>query len=436
MKHYVIIGNGVAGIEAAITIRERYGPTEAKITVISKETDYFYSRTALMYAFMDIMARKDMEPYERDFYEQQHIELLRDEVTDIDNTKRTLSLKASKPLQYDKLLLAVGASPRKVPFKGLDKVKEGVVNFVSMQDLDECERLAWTANDAVVVGGGLIGIELAESLHFHKIKTTFLVRESWYWPAALNEPEGLMVADHIRHEGVDLRLEEEIAEIHADDNGKLTHVVTNKGNTIPCQILGLCIGVVASVDWLKSSTTPPEIERSICVDRGFKTSLDDVYAAGDCLQMDIGEERPLVETIWYSAKRHGRLAAMSMMGDHVHYEPPLFYNSSKFFELEYTTVGQTTRLPDGAYSDYRRLPETDITTRVIYNKSDQVIGFNMIGSRWNHRLFERWILERRGPDYINEHLGEAQYDVEFGRMKLENMTRVENDTRTKQEAHS
>lgn len=425
MKHYVIIGNGVAGIEAAVTIRERHGPSEAKITVISKETDYFFSRTALMYAFMDVLDRKDMEPYERNFYDQQEINLVRDEVTDLDNTTRTLTLKNNKPLVYDKLLLAVGASPRKVPFKGLDKVKKGIVNFVSMQDLDECEKLAWEATDGVVVGGGLIGIELAESLHFHKIKTTFLVRESYYWPAALNEPEGLMVADHIRHEGVDLRLQEEIEEIISDDQGTLTHVLTNKGNEIPCQILGLCIGVVANVEWLKSVKTPPKIERSLCVDRSFKTSLDNVYAAGDCLQMDIGEERPLVETIWYSAKRHGRLAALSMMDDHVHYEAPLFYNSSKFFELEYTTVGQTTRLPDGAYSDYRRLPDTDVTTRVIYDSADRVIGFNMIGSRWNHRLFERWILERRGPDYVESHLGDAQFDVEFGRMKLERMQRVE-----------
>ena len=425
MKHYVIIGNGVAGIEAAITIRERYGPTEAKITVISKETDYFFSRTALMYAFMNTLDRKDMEPYERDFYPQQHIDLLRDEVTNLNADKRTITLKDNKPITYDKLLLAVGATPRQVPFKGIEHVKEGIVNFVSMQDLDECERLAWVHDEAVVVGGGLIGIELAESLHYHKLKTTFLVRESSYWPAALNEDEGLMVAKHIQHEGVDLRLEEEIAEIFADENGKLTHVLTNKGNEIPCQILGLCIGVVANCTWLKEVTTPPKIERSICVDRGFKTSLDHVYAAGDCLQMDIGQERPLVETIWYSAKRHGRLAAQSMMGDAVHYDPPLFYNSSKFFEVEYTTVGQTVRLPEGSYSDYRKVPDADITTRIIFNKDDHVIGFNMIGSRWNHRIFEQWILERRGPDYIQEHLSEAQYDVEFGRLKLERLQRIE-----------
>ena len=421
MEHYVIIGNGGCGIEAALTIRERLEPSRARITVISKETDYFYSRTALMYAFMNTLERRDMEPYERDFYPKQSIELVRDEVVGLDDTTRTLTLRDGEALRYDKLLLAVGATPRKVPFKGLERVKDGVVNFVSMQDLDACERLAKQHDQAVVVGGGLIGIELAESLHFHGLSTTFLVREDSYWPAALSKPEGDMVSHHIRHEGVDLRLEEEIEEIFCDDQGKLTHVTTSKGNEIPCQILGLCIGVVSNNAWLKQVATPPKIDRSICVDRGFKTSLEHVWAAGDCIQMDVGEERPLVETIWYSAKRHGRLAALAMMGDHVQYVQPLFYNSSKFFELEYTTVGKVVHLDEGDYSEYKKMPDQELTTRVVYNARDEVIGFNMIGSRWNHRLFERWILERRDPTFIQENLQLAQFDVEFGRAKLERM---------------
>ncbi len=425
--HYVIIGNGVAGVEAALTIRERYAHNEARVTIVSKETEFFFSRTALMYAYMDMMDRKDLEPYERGSWAKQSIELVHDEVVDLDADAGEITLKAGGALAFDKLLLAVGSTPRKVPFKGLDAVKEGVVNFVSMQDLEACERLTWSTEQAVVVGGGLIGIELVESLLHHKVTTTFLVREETYWPVALMPAEGTMAATHMRHHGADLRLAEEIDEILVDDGGRVRGVLTSLGNEIPCQMLGLCIGVVAQVDWLKSVKTPPEIGRSICVDRGFKTSLEGVWAAGDCLQMDVGAERPLVETIWYSAKRHGRLAAQAMMGDEVRYEAPLFYNSSKFFEIEYTTVGDVTRTPEGAQAHYARHPSKELSINVTYmpGEGDRVIGFNMLGSRWNHRILERWILERRAKDWVLEHLGEPQFDVEFGRVKLSELVEAD-----------
>lgn len=427
MQHFVIIGNGVAGIEAAHTIRERHLPKHARITVISKETEYFFSRTALMYAYMNQMERRDLEPYERKSYEKQSIDLVLDTVTDLDANEKTLTLEQRGALTYDKLLIATGAKPRHFDFKGFDKVKEGFVNFVSMQDLDECERLTPSTKQAVVVGGGLIGIELVECLNFHGVETTFLVREDSYWPVALAKEEGDIVAEHIRHHGVDLRLAEELDEILVDDNGRIRAITTNKGKEIPCQMLGMCIGVVASVDWLKDATTPPEIGRSLSVDRAFKTSLPDVYGAGDCVQIETGEERPIVETIWYSAKRHGRLAALSMMGDHVHYEPPLFYNSSKFFEIEYTTVGDVIRVPETARAMWRELPGKQITQRIVYlpEEGDRVIGFNMLGSRWNHRLLERWIRERRSIGFVKEHLGSAQFDVEFGRAPLEKMKETE-----------
>jgi len=434
--HYVIIGNGVAGIEAAFTLRERFDPSEADITVISKETDYFYSRTALMYAFMDMMERKDLEPFERGFYDKQKIRLVRDTVTDLDADAKKLTLEGAGEMPYDKLLLAVGAKPRAIPFKGIEKVEEGIVNFVSMQDLEECERLAMQSERAVVVGGGLIGIELVECLNFHGLHTTFLVREPHYWPVALASEEGEIVSAHIRHHGVDLRHEEELDEILSDDHGKLTGVRTKRhvgggeyepGEEIPCEILGLCIGVVANVDFLKASTTPPEVKRGICVNDSFETTLEDVYAAGDCAQIDISADHHVIETIWYSAKRHGRLAALSMMGDEVHYRPPLFYNSSKFFEIEYTTVGDVIRVPEHAKAIFRTMPGKEITQRIVYDptEGDRVIGFNMLGSRWNHRLFERWILERRSIEYTLRHLHEAQFDVEFGRVPIERFQETE-----------
>lgn len=426
MTDYVIVGNGVAGIEAAMTIRERYRPEEASITVISDETDYFFSRTALMYAFMDAMRRRDLEPFERKTYEKQQIRLERARVVDVDAGAGHVELDDGRKLGYDKLLLAVGAKPRLFPWTGVDEVEEGIVHFVSMQDLDACEKLVPSTERAVVIGGGLIGIELVECLRFHGVDVTFLVREPYYWPMALGQEEGDLVSEELRHHGVDLRHEEEMTEVITDSSGRVCRVVTDKGDEIECQMLGICVGVISNSEWLDDCTTPVSRDRGIQVDRGFKTSLEGVWAAGDCIQMDIGEERDLIETIWYSAKRHGRLAARSMMGDDIHYEPPLFFNSSKFFEVEYTTVGDVVTVPEGTMSLYRKHPDKPITQRIAFDpRDDRVIGFNMLGSRWNHVILERWIQERRSVDFVRENLRDAQFDVEFGRAKVEKFTEVE-----------
>ena len=138
-QHLIIIGNGVAGITAALTARER--DPQRRITVLDNESDYFFSRTALMYAYMDRLGRRDLEPNERHVYRNQRIELLRGRVVDLDATKRLLRLTNGEELRYDQLLLATGSVPNSLKVEGLDEVAQGGVSFVSLQDLDRCEAL-------------------------------------------------------------------------------------------------------------------------------------------------------------------------------------------------------------------------------------------------------------------------------------------------------
>ena len=416
----VIVGNGVAGITCAFEARSR--DPNARITVVSGEADYFFSRTALMYAYMDVMPRQSLEPFERGVYAKQRIDLVRDWVVDLDAGGKTLSLESGRTLSYDKLVLAVGAAPNMFPWEGADQIKEGKVHFVSMQDLDHCERLTPSTKEAVVVGGGLIGIELVECLAHHGVKVTFLVREPYYWPIALGAEEANFVSEHMRQHGVEVALSEEMTKINVDDSGRVAGVETNAGRTIPCQMLGVAAGVRPNLARLQGFEDAPEMDRGIVVDEFFQTSLPDVYAAGDCASIHHSDGRdPYGELIWYSAKRHGALVAGNLFGDRCAYEPPLFFNSSKFFEVEYTTVGDVVRVPPGAMSLYRKMPGSAVSQRVVY-VDDRVIGFNMLGSRWDHELLERWIHERRSPEWVKAHLAQAQFDVEFGRVTLARMT--------------
>jgi NADPH-dependent 2,4-dienoyl-CoA reductase/sulfur reductase-like enzyme len=408
--HFVIVGNGVAGITAAFAIRRR--EPGARITVISGESDYHFSRTALMYAFMDRMTLRDMEPFERRVYDKQRVERVRGWVCNLDAGTRTLMLADGREIRYDRLLLATGSEPNPAAWPWPERVPSGVVQFVSMQHLRLCEELVPSTKRAVVVGGGLIGVELVECLAHHSIEVDFLVRDQWYWPMALAKEEGEMIAAHIRRHGVRLHLGHEVAGVLADGGNRVSAVRTKQGAEFPCQMLGVCIGVRPAIDWLRNVRTPLALGRGIQVTADFRTSLDDVWAAGDCAEFRLPDGRPLVEQIWYSAKRQGEAAAQAMLGEAVAYSPPLYYNSAKLFDIEYTTVGAA-----GAESFFYRVPGKECTIRIMHS-GGAVTGFNMLGSRWDHTWFERWIGERRPVEYVVANLHLAQFDVEFGRLPL------------------
>ena len=464
---YVIIGNGVAGITAALELRRR--DPHAGITAIGGETDYFFSRTALMYSFMDRLSRRDLEPYERGVYDAQRIRRVRSWVTDLDAHSRTLKLDNGQSIAWDRLLLATGSRPRRPQWQGLDRVRSGLMNFVSMQDLEACEAVARRGGKAVVVGGGLIGIELAECLRWAGMEVTFLIREPWYWPVALNEAESAMVIGHMRRHGVSVVTGEAVAAVETDADGAVTGISTDlsmtggpptpndedaapaqsreghrdardgypplphgrgsasasseqRGSRYECCALGVSIGVEPAMDWLRNVSTPLRLGRGIMIDAGFRTSLPSVFAAGDCAELELPGRAPLVEQIWYSAKRQGALAARSMLGEPIEYKPPIFFNSSKFFEIEYTTVGRFPRSPSSAplpaaREFYFRYPGRDVSLRIA-EQDGAVHAFNLLGSRWNHNQCEQWVEERRSLDDVMDRLHQAQFDVEFGRLDL------------------
>ena len=152
--HVVIIGNGISGITAARWLRKLGDGT--KITVISSESKYFYSRTALMYMYMGHMTLENTQPYEEWFWEKNRIDLLQDHVNSIDFNNKTLSLKAGGNFGYDKLILALGSKSNKFGWPGQDLNKVG--GLYHLQDLVQMEKHSKGLKRAVICGGGLLSL--------------------------------------------------------------------------------------------------------------------------------------------------------------------------------------------------------------------------------------------------------------------------------------
>ena len=191
MEHIVIIGNGISGVTAARHIRKN---SDKKITIISAETDYFFSRTALMYVYMGHMKFEHTQPYEDCFWKKNRMELKKGFVKNIDTNTKTLHFANDETLQYDKLIIATGSKPNKFGWPGQDL--DGVIGMYHKQDLEQLEDYApdnKVCKRAVIVGGGLIGIELAEMLDSRNIPVTFLVREASFWNGVLPKGESAMI---------------------------------------------------------------------------------------------------------------------------------------------------------------------------------------------------------------------------------------------------
>jgi len=412
--HVVIIGNGVAGVAAARHLRKL--ESDVRITIVSSESDHHWSRTALMYIYMGHMRYEDTKPYQDHFWAKNRIALVRGWVTGLDIAGKALQLDGARALRYDKLLIATGSKPNRFGWPGQDLDRVG--GMYSVQDLAKLEAASAGLRHAALVGGGLIGIELAEMWHSRGIHVSMLVRESSYWLNVLPAEESEMVNEVIRAEGIDLKLGTELKEIKGDGDGQACAVITSDDERIDVGFVGLTAGVRPNVDFLADSGI--EIARGVLVDRTLRTNVADIYACGDCAEIKTPEtERNLIQAVWYTGRMMGETVAGNLLGASNDYDPGIWFNSAKFFDLEYQVYGQ---VPSGGAA--RRGEDKDSLLWVaqdrrhsvrIVHEDGKVIGFNVMGIRYRHRTCEAWIAEGRSVDYVLANLREAHFDPEFYR---------------------
>jgi len=414
MKHIVIIGNGIAGITTARHVRQL---SDYAITVISAESDHFYSRTALMYIYMGHMTYEHTKPYEDNFWAKNRINLKRAYVEHVDARGREVFFSDGTRLGYDALVIATGSKPNMAGWPGQNTT--GVQGLYSLQDLERMEQHTHGIQRAVVVGGGLIGVEMVEMLHSRQIPVTFLVREKAFWHQVLPPEESDLIERHLRTHQVDVRLNTELAEILPDENGRVRGVVTKMGEMIPGQFVGLTVGVSPNVGFLNTSSIA--LGRGVLVNRYFETNVPNVYAIGDCAEINEpitdtgGGVRKRIEPIWYTGRMHGETLAQTLCGRRTAYQPGVFFNSAKFFDIEYQTYGVVNPHPlaqEGTF--YWEHASRQRCLRVNYDKgSQQVRGIHAFGLRLRHAVCERWIREKRPLPYVLEQLAEANFDPEF-----------------------
>jgi len=286
------------------------------------------------------------------------------------------------------------------------------------QDLEAIEKYAPNKKEckrAVIVGGGLIGIELAEMLRSRDIPVTFLVRENSFWDAVLPEGESQMINRHIKEHHIDLRLNCNLKKILADENGKARAVVVAEtGEEIPCDMVGLTAGVSPNISFLKDSGI--ELGRGVKVNHFLETNLTDIYAIGDCAEQHgpIDQRRP-IEAVWYTGRMMGETLAQTICGNRTEYKPGHWFNSAKFLDIEYQTYGWVWAEPkENEARFYWEHVDGKKCIHLSYDKNTrEFIGINTFGIRMRHEFFDSVLTKKQTVDFVLEHLADANFDPEF-----------------------
>ena len=409
--HLVIIGNGITGVTCAVAVR-RLRP-DAHITLVSSESAHHYSRTALMYVYMGHLRAQDIKPYEDWFWAENRLDLVHAAATALNTAENLLTLDNGATLTYDSLLLATGSESMRHGWPGQHLA--GVQGLYHLPDLAAMARDTHGISRGVVVGGGLIGVELAEMLHSRGIETVVLVREARYWAAVLPPEEANLVDRQFQENHVEVRYGTEIREILGDAQGRVRAVVTTADEEIACQWVGLATGVTPNLMLAKTSII--ETARGILVDELLRTNVPNVYAAGDCAQHrhPAAGEVP-IEQLWYTGRMQGETVAHTLSGQPTPYRRGVWFNSAKFFNLEYQTYGQAPAGPvAGLESFYWEHPAGRAALRIYFAASapHAVTGFTSMGLRLRQAVCEQWLQQQAPVATVMTHLGAANFDPEF-----------------------
>lgn len=330
---YIIIGAGVAGFAAIEAIRSV--DTAGEIIMISDDPHGYYSRPGLAYYLTGELHDKGLYPRAQDDYKKLNFKYLNSRVRQILRLEHVLEMDEQPRLTYDKLLIAVGA--RALPL-GIPGAKlNGVVKLDHLADAKNILKLAKSGKTAVVVGGGITALELAEGLLARGMKVHYFMRGDRYWSNVLDQHESKIVEGRLKAEGITLHHHAELIEI-TGRNERVNGVRLLDGRDMKCDLVAYAIGIKPCLELMQN--TDLALDRGILVNEHLQTNDVDIFAAGDVAQVyDPLSGRSVLDSLWNPARDQGRVAGLNMAGRKAAYlkSPP--FNVTRLAGLTTTIIG-------------------------------------------------------------------------------------------------
>ncbi len=310
----VIIGNGITGLTAAIEAR-CLAPT-ARIAIITEQCHPTINTPALKQFAIGKLAQEQLLAYPAGTERGQRIRVIKTRVEGINAQGKFLVLCGGYTFGYGSLLIATGSRPNGLPAHLPGRDFDGVLTLHCLQDYLDLRRRLDSVDSAVVIGGGAHAIETVMNLLHHGIEVHWLIRSETFLPHILDRTASSMVLENTRNAGAKIVTKTEVIGI-VGRVGSAVGVITNNNKMIPCQLVLVCTGTSPVTTLAEQCTTPMMYGRGIYVDEQFRTSVPDIYAAGDvAARKNPQTEAYETQAQWYAAVLQGRSAAAVMTGYH------------------------------------------------------------------------------------------------------------------------
>ena len=384
MKQYVIIGNGVAATGCIEGIRSV--DKEGSITVVSEENHEVYCRPLISYYLEKKTDLERMRYRDEAFYERMGCQVLYGKkAVSINKEKKEALLDDGSVLPYTSLCLATGSSPFLPSFEGLDTVPEKY-SFLTLDDALALEEAISETSRVLIIGAGLIGLKCAEGICKRAASVTVCDLADRVLSSILDDDAAAIVQRHLEANGLSFLLGDSVARFD-----KKTAQM-NSGAVVDFDVLVLAIGVRANTALAKDAGG--EVGRGIRIDSHMRTSLSDIYAAGDCAEgKDISSGETKVLAILPNAVLQGYTAGQNMAGKNEPFEKGIPMNSIGFFGLHIMTAGTY----EGEIYEER----TEDTLKRIYTKDDLLKGFMLIGLEERAGILTSMIREKTPLSSVN-----------------------------------
>jgi NAD(P)H-nitrite reductase large subunit len=402
MRH-VIVGNSVAAVGAIESIRQtdRTNP----ITVVADEPQHVYARPLISHLLGGQVDDSRMYYRPPDFYERFQVEtMLGIEVTQVQTAERQLALAGGGTLAYDRLLIATGGRPFVPSLPGADL--EGTFTFTRWSDARNIERYLKKnhVESAVVVGGGLIGLKTTEALMERHVRVTVVELADRILSISFDRTASRMAETLLRKAGTEIRTGTSVVEITERD-GRVDTAVLRDGERVQCDMVVFAIGVRPNVG-LVTPESGILVKRGIVVDRRMRTSVRDVYAAGDCVEaydLLLGVDRPIA--IWPNAYRQGYVAGSNMTGVEKEYAGSFPMNSVEVCGVPTISVGLTD--PQEEPESYETLVYIDReapTYKKLVMRDNRLVGAICVGNIDRAGIYTGLIRTRTDISAFKDHL--------------------------------
>ena len=398
---YLIIGSGIAGYNALKELLNKK-PT-SKIIMVSSDNYYPYDRPPLSKDYLKGKMEREMLFFEsEDFYKRDNLEvILGKSVEKIDTKNKEAILSDNNVIKFEKALISTGGRPRRLNIPG----EEYTLYLRSLDDTDKLKAYASKSKNAVIVGAGFIGVEVASSLTTLGIKTTVIEVKPYIWNTFVDEKISKVIQTYFEKKGVKFVLNESIKEIQRQ--GKL--VVTASGNNIETDMVLIAVGISPNVEMAQRSGI--EVNNGIIVNEHLETSVKDIFAAGDVANIYNPYEgkRKRIEH-WNNAEYTGKLAARNMIEKNESYN---FVSSvwSDIFDLHIESAGDTMNYDE--YVIRGSFTSDKPKFSVIYIKDGIIKGYLIINRNVKEIVSLNKLIQKR-VDVSNkkEQLSDESFDLQ------------------------